>query len=125
MQGLLKINLNGGLKKLISALICLMMISATFPVHMLSGSVWATGDEINVELSQIKIGDVATWMTATEGPLSSANLVAEDAPDEIVIKVTGDITVDSSYAVENVPTMTTGSDGNRYLFDFYFFFFRT
>ena len=40
MQGLLKINLNGGLKRLISTLICLMMVPATFSMHMLRGSGW-------------------------------------------------------------------------------------
>ena len=118
MQGLLKINLKGGLKRLISTLIYLMMVSATFPMHMFQGSVWATDSDITIELKSDKIGSVATWMSETEGPLSKTALVADDAPDEIVINVTEDINVNSSYTVDNVPTMTTGSDGNKYLFDF-------
>ena len=37
-----KINLNGGLKRLVSTLICVMMVLATFPMHMLKNTVSAS-----------------------------------------------------------------------------------
>ena len=123
MQGLLKINLKGGLKRLkrlISTLIFLMMVSATFPIHMISGWVWATDPDITVELKSDNLANVATWMSneGDGGPLSNSNL-SENAPDEILIKVTTDIIVNSSYSPDKLPTMTTGSsDENKYLFDF-------
>ena len=80
----------------------------------------ATDSDITVELDSTKITEVATWMSneGDGGPLSNADLGVEDAPDEILIKVTTDITVASSCAPDKLPAMTTGSDGNKYLFDF-------
>ncbi len=39
MSRVVKINLNGGLKRMVSTLICLMMVLATFPMHMISSTV--------------------------------------------------------------------------------------
>ena len=43
MSRMVKINLNGGLKRLVSTLICVMMVWATFPMHMLKDTVSADG----------------------------------------------------------------------------------
>ena len=66
MQSLLKINLNGGLKRLVSTLICLMMVLATFPMHMLLNTVCAQeGDEEKQQISITLSGadDVKNWMS--------------------------------------------------------------
>ncbi len=43
MSRVVKINLNGGVKRIVSTLICLMMVLATFPMHMLKNTVSADG----------------------------------------------------------------------------------
>ena len=47
MSRMVKINLNGGLKRLVSTLICVMMVLATFPMHMLKNTVSAAGGGSN------------------------------------------------------------------------------
>ena len=99
MQGLLKINLNFSLKRLISTLICLMMVLATFPVHMLYGSVWATDPNISpdktIQLKNDTIGQVATWMSDI-GPLDGKVFRDDENPVNIIlINVAEDIDVTS------------------------------
>ena len=43
MQSVSKFNLNGGLKRIVSTLVCVMMVLATFPMHMLKNTVSAAG----------------------------------------------------------------------------------
>ena len=43
MSRVVKINLNDGVKRIVSTLICLMMVLATFPMHMLKNTVSAAG----------------------------------------------------------------------------------
>ena len=37
-------------KKAISALVCIMMVAATFPVHMLNSAVFATDQELDLKV---------------------------------------------------------------------------
>ena len=47
MQSVSKFNLNGGLKRIVSTLVCVMMVLATFPMHMLKNTVSAAGGGID------------------------------------------------------------------------------
>ena len=47
MQSVSKFSLNGGLKRIVSTLICVMMVLATFPMHMLKNTVSAAGGGSN------------------------------------------------------------------------------
>ena len=47
MSRVVKINLNGSVKRIVSTLICLMMVLATFPMHMLKNTVSAAGGGID------------------------------------------------------------------------------
>ena len=50
MQSVSKFKLNGGLKRIVSTLICVMMVLATFPMHMLKNTVSAAGED-TIELT--------------------------------------------------------------------------
>ena len=87
MQSVSKFKLNGGLKRIVSTLICVMMVLATFPMHMLKNTVSAAGgDPINLTLGDNKdtgkeVGngsEVKNWMNAdstSKGALADANAV--------------------------------------------------
>ena len=115
MQSLLKFNLNGGLKRMVSTLICLMMVLATFPIHMLKDTVCAGGGvPINLTLSSGNGSEVKDWMTTSTGDLADATTV-QNAGD-INITLSDNIEVASTVEYANLPTMT--NSGDKYFFDF-------
>ena len=63
MQSLLKTNLSGGLKRLVSTLICLMMVLATFPMHMLSNTVFAEEGDEEKSIILSEANEVKAWMS--------------------------------------------------------------
>ena len=115
MLSFVKINLNGGLKRLVSTLICLMMVLATFPMHMISSTVSAA-EQISLELGSAGSAgtgspgngsEVSGWMNSQ---LSEANIAGKG---DITIKLTNSIEVASGYS----PTMNA-SASTKYFFDF-------
>ncbi len=88
MQSLLKINLNGGLKRLVSTLICLMMVLATFPMHMLLNTVCAQeGDEEKQQISITLSGadDVKNWMNNYFGDIDGIDDISITLGDNIAV----------------------------------------
>ena len=111
MQSLLKFNLNGGLKRMVSTLICLMMVLATFPIHMLKDTVCADGGvPINLTLSSGNGSEVKDW---SNGELKSETVAGAS---NINITLSNNITVASTVEYANLPTMSTSTP--KCLFDF-------
>ena len=90
MRSLLKINLNGGLKRLVSTLICLVMVLATFPMHMLINTVSAEEEEekqpISITLSSAN--EVNGWK---DDALNQEKI--NNSNGKIKIELTDDITL--------------------------------
>ena len=115
MQSLLKINLNGGLKRLVSTLICLMMVLATFPMHTLKNTVCAEGEGEGEEKQPISItlssaDQVKNWMdekTTPPGDLSNATKVKNAGDIEI--------TLNGGFTVSDTANQMASSN---YFFDF-------
>ena len=121
MQSLSKFKLNGGLKRIVSTLICVMMVLATFPMHMLKNTVSAAGgDPINLTLGEtVQDGsEVKDWMNAElepKGALADADAVKSKG--DINITLSNNITVASEVTAESLPTMGTVSS-KKYFFNF-------
>ena len=103
MQSLLKFNLNGGLKRMVSTLICLMMVLATFPIHMLKDTVSAAGEvSIPLTLTNSTGSEVKDW---SNGELKSETVAGAS---NINITLSDNITV----------TNTTNKMGGSNFFNF-------
>ena len=104
MQSLLKTNLNGRLKRLVSTLICLMMVLATFPMHMFKDTVcqlwvvvWRNSMIIEIK-SKNDIVNLPANFSLTKNQLQSKN--------KILVNLKTDVDIDSII------------NGRSHLFDF-------
>ena len=91
MQSLSKTNSIRQLKRLVSILICLMMFSATFPIHMLKNTVWAAKENtpITIDFTPNTVG----WKTNSNRFYRTLTN-ATDLTDDIIINITDNIELD-------------------------------
>ena len=93
MQSLSKINPSCQLKRLVSILICLMMVSTTFPIHILKNTVWAAKETnpISIDFTPNSVG----WKTNSNRFYRTLTN-ATDLTDNIIINITDDIELDAN-----------------------------
>ena len=105
MSSVLKISLHGGLKRLISSLICVSMILSTFPLLLLKSMVCA-GDDDTITIAVNNLNN----LNSLNNNLSANSLTGKSI---INISISNPIAI----AESSTPTMTIGG-GKRYFFDF-------
>ncbi len=86
MSHLLKISSKKIIKRLISSLICLLMISATLPIHILNGAVcFAKGENIDIVLNSLSLANDWESNELLWGKIATADNINIILPDDFTL----------------------------------------
>ena len=98
MQSLFKANLQRSLKRSISTLICLMMVLATFPMHMLKDTICAYEgfEQVDSKTAIVEIKSKNDMVNLPANPSLTKNQLK--SKDKILISLVKDVNIDSKIA---------------------------